>query len=256
MVPDRVPDHLGDFAGEWPLPALCGLVRENVIFEHYVVGHRHRDHDRSRVRLQRRVQQSRLRRLQLAGVAASPFDVEEEIVPLQQLRDVRLERHEIRGILRVAADRNRPGHVAVDQAHGPAEQIDARSDDGRPDAVVVEDQRLQEVIEMRLVVRDVDDAAVRGRLLRDVDVLLDPVDLAEYRVEGVLEGAVNGVTLCRAQLVEIRMNALAGLELRLPMAATQVPCDIVARQHGLGDVVEHHARTISDIINCFRVLGF
>ncbi len=102
---------------------------------------------------------------------------------------------------------------------------------------------------MRLVVRNVDDAAVGGGLLRDVDVFLDPFDLAEYRVERVLERAVNRVTLGRAQLVEIRMNAFAGLEFRLPMAATQVPCDIVARQHGLSDVVEHHARTISDIIN-------
>ena len=112
--------------------------------------------------LQRRVEQPGLRRLQLAAVAAAAFDVEEQVVPLQQLGDVRLERDEVRRILGVAADRNRAGDVAVEQAERPAEQVDAGGDDRRPDAVVVEHQRLDQVVEMALVVRDVDDAAGRA----------------------------------------------------------------------------------------------
>jgi hypothetical protein len=36
------------------------------------------------------------------------------------------------------------------------------------------------------------------------------------------------------------MNALAGLEFSLPMAAPQVSRDIIPRKDCLGDVIEHH----------------
>ena len=95
------------------------------------------------------MQQPGLRRLQLARVAAPALDVEQQIVPLQQLGDVRLERDQVCGILGVAPDRNRAGDVPVDQAERPAEQVDAGGDDRRADAVVVEHQRLDQVIEVR-----------------------------------------------------------------------------------------------------------
>ena len=56
---------------------------------------------------------------------------------------------------------------------GPPNRLMPGRDDRRPDAVVVEHQRLDEIVEMALVIRDVDDAAAARRLLRDVDVLVE-----------------------------------------------------------------------------------
>ena len=111
---------------------------------------------------------------------------------LQQLRDIGLERDQVRRILGVTADRDRAGDVPVNKAERAAEKIDAGGNDRRTYAVVVEHQRLDEIVEVALVIRDVDHAARRGRLLRDADVLLDALDLAEDRIERMLEGAVDG----------------------------------------------------------------
>ena len=39
---------------------------------------------------------------------------------------------------------------------------------------------------------------------------------------------------------------LARLRAAVAVAAAEVPCDVLAREHRLGDVVQHHARTISE----------
>ena len=192
------------------------------------------------VGLQRRVQQSGLRRLHLAGVAAPALDVEEQVAALQQLGDVGLERDQVGRVLGVAPDRDRAGDVAVQQPERPAEQVDPGGGDRRPDAVVVEHQRLDEVVEVRLVVRDVDDAAGARRLLRDLDVLLDALDLAQDRIERVLQRAVDGIALRGPQLVEVGVDPLARLQLALPVPAAQVARDVLAREDRLGDVVWEH----------------
>jgi hypothetical protein len=47
----------------------------------------------------------------------------------------------------------------MQQAERTAEQVDAGGRDRWADAVVVEDQRLDEIVQVRLVIRDVDDAS-------------------------------------------------------------------------------------------------
>ena len=74
----------------------------------------------------------------------------------------------------------------------------------------------------------------------DGDVFVDAFDLPEDRVERMLQRPVDRIPLRRPQLIEIRVDALARLEFGLPMAAPQVPRDVIPRQDGLGDVVEHH----------------
>ena len=138
--------------------------------------------------------------------------------------------------------------MPVEQAERSAEQVDARGDDRRPDAVVVEHQRLDEVVEMRLVIRDVDDAPGARRLLRDRDVFVDALDLAQDRIERVLQRAVDRIALRGPQLVEVGVDALARLELALPVTAAQVARDVLAREHRLGNVVgEHVPATISNV---------
>ena len=186
------------------------------------------------------MQQAGLRRLQLAGVAASALDVEEQVAALQQLGDVGLQRDQVGRVLGVAPDRDRAGDVAVKQAERPAEQVDAGGRDRRPDAVVVEHERLDQVVEVRLVVRDVDDAARARRLLRDGDVLVDALDLAQDRIERMLERAVDRVALRRAQLVEVGVDPLARLQFALAVPAAQVARDVFPREHRLCDVVGEH----------------
>ena len=96
----------------------------------------------------------------------------------------------------------------MEQPERAAEEIDARGEDRRTNAVVVEHQRLDEVVEMALVIRDVER---RGRArvasARVLDVLGDAADLSENRVERMLQRAVEAVPLCRAELVEIRLRS-------------------------------------------------
>ena len=111
--------------------------------------------------------QAGLRDLQFPAVAASAFRVEEEVVFAQQLGDVGLQRDEIGLVLRVASNRDGAGDVAMDQSERSAEQVDARGDERRPHARVVEHDGLDEVVDVALVVRRVDDARrADGRLIR------------------------------------------------------------------------------------------
>ena len=111
-------------------------------------------------RIEARVEQAGLHRLQLAAVAAAAFRIEEQVVLVQQLADVGLERDQVGRVLGVAADRQRAGDVLVNQAQRPAEQVDAGRDDRRPDPRIVQDQRLDEVVDVAAMVRRVDDAAL------------------------------------------------------------------------------------------------
>jgi hypothetical protein len=114
----------------------------------------------------------------------------------------------------------------MDQPERPAEKIDAGGDHRWTDAVVVDDERLHEVVEVTLVVRDVDRPASARRFLRDADVLVDALDLAQDRIERMLQRAIDRISLRRAQLVEIGVNALACFEFGLAMSATQIARDI------------------------------
>ncbi len=240
LVADGVADHLGDLARKRTLTSLGGLVRQHVVLENQVVGDGNRDDDGlGTARLHRRVQQTGLRRFHLSGVAAAALDVEHQVVALQQFRDVGLQRDQVGRILGVAPDRNGAGHVPVDQPEWSAKQVDACGNDRRPNAVIVEQQRLDQVVEMALVIRDVDHAAGAGCLLGNLDVLRDPVDLAQDRVERVFQGAIDRVALRRAQFIQVGMNALARLQFGLPVAPTQITRDLIARRYCLGDVVEH-----------------
>jgi hypothetical protein len=104
------------------------------------------------------MQQPGLGWLELAAVAAAALGIEEQIVPLQQLGDVSLERDEIRRIFCVAADGDRAGDMAVEQAQRATEQVDAGSDDRRAYPEIVEHQGLDQIVRMTAVVRRVNDA--------------------------------------------------------------------------------------------------
>ena len=88
----------------------------------------------------------------------------------------------------------------MEQAERAAEQIDARGHQRRPHAVIVEHERLDEVVEMALVIRDVDDAATPRGVRRMLDVLGHPAHLAQDRIERMLQRAVEAVPLRRAEL--------------------------------------------------------
>jgi hypothetical protein len=74
----------------------------------------------------------------------------------------------------------------VEHAKRAAEQIDPGGGDRRTDAVVVERERLDEVIQMALVIRDVDDASAAGGLLGNLDPLVDALDFRRIGYSGCL----------------------------------------------------------------------
>ena len=61
-------------------------------------------------------------------------------------------------------------------------------------------------------------------------MFVDAIDLAEDRIERVLQRAVDRIALRRSELVEIRVDALSGLQLGLPVSATQVSRHFIARE--------------------------
>jgi hypothetical protein len=132
--------------------------------------------------------------------------------------------------------------VPLDQPERATEQVDARGDQRRPQVVVVEDQGLDQVVQVALVVRDVDDAAAPRRPPGDLDVLPQTFDLAQDGVEGVLEGAVDGVSLRRPELVQVGLDSLPGVELRLAVAGLQVPRYVLMGQYRPGQVVLYRSR--------------
>ncbi len=130
-----VAHQLGDLAAERFLPPLHALPRNDVILEHQVVRHRDRHElQPAHAGVEAGAEQAGLGGLQFAAVAAPAFRIEEQVVLVQQLADVGLERDQVRRVFHVAADRQRAGDVLVDQPQRPAEQVDAGGDDRRPDA--------------------------------------------------------------------------------------------------------------------------
>ena len=64
----------------------------------------------------------------------------------------------------------------------------------------IEHQRLDQIVEVALVVRDVHDAAAPNALAGMFDVLGDALDLAENRIERMLQRAVEPVSLRGASI--------------------------------------------------------
>ena len=135
--------------------------------------------------------------------------------------------------------------MAVEQPEGAAEQIDAGREQRRTHAVVVEHERLDQIVEMALVIRDVHDAAGERRLFGVLEVFGDAPDFPENRVERVLQRAIEAVALRGTQFVEIGLDPLARVGFRRPRYAPQVSSDVVARQDGFRDVVRPHAADYS-----------
>jgi len=209
-------------------------MREDAILEHEIVRDRHRNDEQVGTSGgQRRLEQSGLGELQLAAVAAPAFRIEEQVVLLENLRDIRLQRDEVRRVFGVAANRNRAGDVLVEQPERSAEKIDAGGDERRSNAVVVEHERFDEVVGVALVIRRVDDAVRPDRVGDVMELFVMAFDLAEDGKERMLQRAVNRIPLRRAQLVEIPVNSLASLRAALAVPAAQVLQYFRAREHGL-----------------------
>ena len=187
-----------------------------------------------------RMQQSGLEGLELAAVAPSAFGIEEQIVLLQDFGDVGLERDQVRGILGVAADRQRAGDVLVDQPERPAEQVDAGGDDRRPDARIVEDQRLDEIVDVAAMVRRVHDTALLDGVDGELLMLADAFDLSQDRIERILERAVQLVALRRLQFFEIAEHPAAGGVARQPVAALDEPGHVFAGENRFRNRVWPH----------------
>ena len=80
-----------------------------------------------------------------------------------------------------------------------------------------------------------------------------PLDLAEDRVERVLERPVDRIALRGPQLVEILVDPLARLGPGLAVAALQVAHDFVAREHGARDLVGHVGHSVA-MARCLSAL--
>ena len=74
------------------------------------------------------------------------------------------------------------------------------------------------------------------------------LDLAQDRIERMLQRAIEAIALRRAQLFEIGFDALARVaSVAAPAGPSHVPGDLVSRQHGRRDVVRPHGvRTIAE----------
>ena len=128
--------------------------------------------------------------------------------------------------------------MPVDQAERSAKQVDAGGDDRRPHAVVVEDDGLHEIVCVAFVVRRIDDAAGSRRRLDDVEMFDPAIDLAENRIQRMLQRPVERVPLRRLELFEVCEHPLPAV--RAAVRTLQVPHDVLACEDGLGEVVIHH----------------
>ncbi len=66
-----------------------------------------------------------------------------------------------------------------------------------------------------------------------------PLDLAENRIQRVLQRAVKRIPLRRPQLFEIGEHALAAVG--AAVRAAEIPGHIFASEDGLGEIVRNHA---------------
>ena len=99
--------------------------------------------------------------------------------------------------------------MLVDEAERAAKEVDARCDNRRPYAVVVEDERLHQIVGVALVVRRVDDASRASGVLDDLKVFDAPFDFPENRIQRMLERAVERIALRCPELFEIGGDAFA-----------------------------------------------
>src|SRR5687767_4083260 len=98
-VADGESHHFRQLTAERALPPLDLLSRENVIFQHQIVRNRSRQkHEVLNIGMQRRAEQADLARLQFAAITAPALWIEKEIVLVEQLAHICLERDEIGGI--------------------------------------------------------------------------------------------------------------------------------------------------------------
>jgi hypothetical protein len=72
-----------------------------------------------------------------------------------------------------------------------------------------------------------------------VQIFVETLYFPENRVERVLEGAVDRIPLCGAELLDVGADALAGLLAAGTVALPKVSDDFVAGQHGLADLIVH-----------------
>ena len=130
--------------------------------------------------------------------------------------------------------------MPVEQPERAAEEVDPGREQRRPDPVVVEDDRLDQVVEMALVVRDVHDPPAPGGLDGVFDMFGDAANLSQDGIERMLECAVEAVPLRRTQLLEVLLDSLPRVRFGRALDAAEVPRDVIARQHRLDDVVRSH----------------
>ena len=235
--------QFGELAGEGTRLLLDTLTRQVAVFEDEIVGDGHRHHHHvGLVRAQGRMQQAGLRRLHLAAVAPAALDVEEEVVLFEHLRHIRFERHQVGRIAAVPSNRNRTGDVPVHQAERTAKKVDAGGNQRRANAVVVEHERLDEVIGVALVIRGVHHTVAGRRGNGVVQILVLALDFPEDGVERMLERSIQLVPLRRPQFVEIGDDTFPHLVAALAIAPPQVLDDLRPCQHGEGDVIEHESK--------------
>ena len=131
--------------------------------------------------------------------------------------------------------------MPVHQAERTAEQVDAGGDQRRANAVVVEHERLDEVIGVALVIRGVDHPVAGRRGNGVVQILVLALDFPEDGVERMLQRSIQLVPLRGPQFVEIGDDTFPHLVAALAIAPSQVLDDLRPCQHGQGDVIEHES---------------
>ena len=243
---------------ERTLGALDPLAGQHEVLDDQVVGDGGRYDDQfllAPVRLCRGMQQPGLERLELAAVAASALQVQEEIGPAQQLGDVRLERDEVGGVFHLPANGDGAGDVLLDEPERTAVEVAAGRDDRRTDADIVHHERLHHPVGVALVIRRVDDPLGPRRRTDDIDSLADAIDLAKQGVERMLQRAVYPVALRGSKLFEVAVNGGVRLIPRLSSATVEIPDHFVAGEHGLRDLVLRHGQHYSTGMNGLGLPG-
>jgi hypothetical protein len=108
------------------------------------------------------------------------------------------------------------------------------------DARIIQDQRLDQVVDVAAMIRPVDDAALRDRLDRQLLMFADPLDLAQDRIERILERPIQLVALRRLQFVQILQHARARRVALDAMAALEETSDVCPGKDGCSDGVGAH----------------
>jgi hypothetical protein len=129
--------------------------------------------------------------------------------------------------------------VPVNQPERTAEEVDAGGDERRSDAVIVEHQRLDQVIGVAFVVRRVDQPVIADRVEDMMEVFVMAIDLPEDWIERMLQSPIDCVPLGCPQLVEISKDPIPRLVAASAVRPAQVLDDLFPGQDGLRDVIQH-----------------